>query len=734
MSVDNALSEGLKAFAEESRELIEVSEDILLQLEDTPEDEALIGELFRNMHTIKGSAGIFGFDQVVSFTHHVESLLGLVRNGEIKLQESLISTLLQARDHISELIDCALAEQSLTELQQRTEQNLFEQISHYLVNENSNDLSDSSDEQMETSSKTNNKRSWHISVRFSSSVLQNGMDPLSFINYLTHLGELTQVDVVDANLPSLPDLEPENCYLGFEISFISDVSKQEIEDVFEFVLDDCQLTILSSDSDTDEFKKLIENLPQEKMLIGDMLIRSGVLTKSELNTILDIQQNIKIEQANPNAESQQSLPSVGEIAVKQGLVKASVIDAAVGKQKQSQQVMAQQSLRINALKLGQLIDLVGELVIAGANISNQAKALNNDYLSESSENLLRLVDEIRGVSLGLRMVQIGDTFNRFKRVVRDLCKEFNKQIDLKIKGGETELDKAVIEKISDPLMHMVRNAIDHGVEPPEERVKQGKPEKAVLSLVAYHDSGAVVIEINDDGRGIDRQKIVQKAIQNGLLSPDHNLSDKEVYQLIFEAGFSTAEKVSNVSGRGIGMDVVRRNINDLRGQVEINSELGKGSQFKMRIPLTLAIIDGFHVSVGGTSFIIPLGMVDECIELDGVLKKQENRGNYVNLRGSVLPFVRLSEIFGEYPLDENIKRRDNIVVVQFGEIKMGLVVDELLGEQQAVIKPLGRIFENLKCVSGATILGGGDVAMILDVPQLLSLTQVTSGVSDGVVQ
>jgi two-component system chemotaxis sensor kinase CheA len=333
--------------------------------------------------------------------------------------------------------------------------------------------------------------------------------------------------------------------------------------------------------------------------------------------------------------------------------------------------------------------------------------------------LTRLVEEIRDATLSLRMVQIGDTFNRFKRVVRDISKELGKNVNLQISGGDTELDKTVVEKISDPLMHLIRNSMDHGIETPSVRTAVGKSETAVIKLEAYHDSGSIVIEISDDGAGLNPDILIAKAIENGLITAKQQLTQPEIHRLIFAPGFSTAKEVTNISGRGVGMDVVNKNIDALRGQISVDSELGVGTNFTIRLPLTLAIIEGFQVQVGNASYVIPLDLVEECIELD---EQQAKKGEYVDLRGEVMPYLHLSEIFNDgYDSDTKIDRkgkRDNIVVVQHAGQKAGLVVDELLGEHQTVIKPLGKIFQNLKGISGATILGSGEVAMIIDVPAL----------------
>jgi two-component system chemotaxis sensor kinase CheA len=327
--------------------------------------------------------------------------------------------------------------------------------------------------------------------------------------------------------------------------------------------------------------------------------------------------------------------------------------------------------------------------------------------------LLRLVEDIRDSALQLRMVQIGETFNRFNRVVRDSSREMGKAIELVITGAETELDKSVVEKLGDPLMHLVRNAIDHGIESAALRAARGKPENGTVQLNAYHDSGNIIIEVIDDGGGLPREKIRQKAIDKGLIDGAATLSEHEVINLIFEAGFSTADRVTNISGRGVGMDVVRRNIQSLRGSVEVATVDGEGSTFTIRLPLTLAIIDGFLTGVGKASYVVPLDSVVECIELADV---PENR-NYLNLRGEVLPFVRLRELFGIHGAAPS---RQNVVIVQYAGEKAGLVVDALLGEFQTVIKPLGVLFKNIRGIGGSTILGTGDVALILDVPALVS--------------
>lgn len=731
-NVDDFMEEGLQAFAEESSELLEKTEEILLRLEENPDNDDLVNELFRAVHTIKGSSGIFGFMHVVEFTHVAESVMGKVRDHEIPLDENLMGLLLASRDQISSLVSDVLDGNSgdLPPAIKQSGDELLAKLNQYLgesppQNQNvsaSSVPADTTDENTESDDARVESDFWHISVRFNSNVLENGMDPLSFFRYMPTVGDVINMTPMTETIPVLAEMNPESCYLGFEIDLKTSASKDEIADIFEFVKDDCVLNILPPRSSLSDFTALIESLPEENMTIGEILVKSGALTVDELNQALNTQDGQTIVETSVDDEGieseQVTKPQLGEVMIQQGSVNQPVIDAAVKKQNQVKEAkkIQQQTIRVNADKLGNLINLVGELVISSAHTELKAKQSEQTELLEVAEHMTRLVEEIRDATLGLRMVQIGDTFSRFKRVVRDLSRELGKKIDFQISGGDTELDKTVVEKIGDPLMHLVRNALDHGIELPEVRAKHGKDEMATVRLNAFHDSGSIVIQIIDDGNGMDPDKLVAKAVANGIIQENHNLTNSEIYRLIFEPGFSTAEQVSNISGRGVGMDVVRRNIEELRGQIDIESELGKGSTFSIRLPLTMAIIDGFQVHVGKSAYVIPLDLVDECIELQETMHEQ---GEYINLRGEVMPFIKLNEIFGETPRKRDKKNRDNIVVVQFAGQKTGLVVDELLGEYQTVIKPLGKVFSNLKGISGATILGSGEVAMIIDVPALV---------------
>lgn len=718
--------EALQTFIAESRELLQSMEDALLRIEQSPDDEEIINSIFRAAHTIKGSAGLFGLDYIVAFTHVAESVLDRVRNAELQIESELVALLLSSGDHIAELVDHTVAGggKPADEISARGE-TLINLLNAYLekdhkktsgIPEKANlgeaipvkhehPYTKEGGSQVETDL-------WHLSLRFGRDVLRNGMDPLSFIRYLSTLGDINQIVTLLDDIPPATEMDPESCYLGFEIGFKSDADKVTIEDVFEFVREDSRIRILPPRSKISDYLQLIADLPEEDLRVGEMLVRCGTLTHTELQEALRLQHLDGMATTRP----------IGEVLVETQMVQLPVMEAALTKQKHVKETKNAEAnlIRVDADKLDHLINLVGELIIAGAGATLLAQRTGNTDLLEATSTMSRLVEEVRDSALNLRMVQIGGTFNRFQRVVRDVSKELGKDIELVISGAETELDKTVVEKIGDPLTHLVRNSMDHGIESADVRRARGKPAKGMLKLNAYHDAGSIVIEVIDDGGGLNKEKILRKAIERGLVAENQNLSDKEIYNLIFEAGFSTADAVSNLSGRGVGMDVVRRNIAALRGTVDLDSTEGKGSTVRIRLPLTLAIIDGFLVGVGDASYVIPLDMVVECIELNA-WQGDCNDSRYLNLRGEVLPYRRLREHF---EVEGERARRENVVVVRYGSAKAGLVVDKLMGEFQTVIKPLGKVFSQIRGIGGFTILGSGEVALILDVPGLLK--QVTA--------
>jgi two-component system chemotaxis sensor kinase CheA len=710
------MEEILSVFAVEAREQLEAMEAGLMQLEQGDRDPETINAVFRAAHTIKGGAGVVEIHSVEKFTHILENVLDRLRNGEIDVSGEMISGLLAGCDHIGLLLGVVQGGQFEPDddLKQAGEA-ISDQLRPFLGAKVQADVAANADNPAGAAFPGADQDKpghdcWHISVRFGQSVLKNGMDPLAFLHYLLNLGEVAHMTTLTEGLPKTDEMVPECCYLGFEISFRSHATKAAIEKVFDFCRDDCDLYILPPNSKLVDFMQLIEALPEETMRLGEILVKSGAITHEELEAGLRQQSTAKVgagETAPP--------PQLGEILVQQSTVQPELVEAAAAKQKVvSEKKAAEASLiRVHADKLDQLIDQVGELVIAGASANLLARKSGEGALIEATSVLTRLVESIRDSALQLRMVQIGETFNRFHRVARDVSKELGKEIELVISGAETELDKSVVEKIGDPLMHLVRNAMDHGIEPATVRAAAGKPAKGRVELNAFHDSGSIVIEVVDDGGGLNKDRIEAKALERGLIQPGQVLSDQDIVNLIFEAGFSTVEKVTNLSGRGVGMDVVRKNITALRGTVQVKTEPGVGSRFTIRLPLTLAIIDGFLTGVAKSSYVIPLDMVVECIELADTSADRD----YLNLRGQVLPYVRLRELF-EVP--GNQPSRENVVVVQYAGQKAGIVVDQLLGEFQTVIKPLGTLFRNMRGIGGSTILGSGEVALILDVQALVS--------------
>ncbi|MFT3905952.1 MAG: chemotaxis protein CheA [Steroidobacteraceae bacterium] len=653
MNVDEALP----AFIAESADLLREMEAGLLHCSSHGADAETINLIFRSAHTIKGSSGLFGLQDVVAFVHVVETVLDRVRLGQQVLDDALVTLLLACKDHIEVLIEQIAAGSSGADaaLLARGD-NLIEQLKTQsgAAAESPGEVEELGTAQVQASPA--GEAEWGVQVRFGAEVFRAGMDPLGFIRYLTTFGELTRMQVLTDQLPSLAELDPEQCHLGFDLGLRTSAGKERIEAAFEFVREDCTLEIT----------------PPAR--------RAG-------------------DQEGASAEVRADLPESAAPARATGSTPA-------------------QSIRVDAPKLDTLITRIGELIIAAARTKLLAQRAANTELEECASTLSELVEQVRESALQLRMVRIGGTFERFQRVVRDVSRELGKDIQLQIRGEDTELDKTVVEKIGDPLTHLVRNAIDHGIESAAERQARGKSAVGTVTLNAYHDSGSIVIEVGDDGGGMRRDRILAKAIERGLADAEQTYSDSEVFGFIFEPGFSTAAAVTNLSGRGVGMDVVKRNISALRGSIAIGSIEGQGSTITIRLPLTLAIINGFQIGVGQSTFVLPLEAIDECIEYSAA----EDR-SLTELRGQVLPFVRLRDMFS---VCGTPARRQSIVVVRHAGVRAGLVVDTLLGECQTVIKPLGGLFRNADYASGSSILGNGDVALILDVPALVRRATLAS--------
>jgi two-component system chemotaxis sensor kinase CheA len=712
--MDN-MEEVREVFTAECSEILQKMESILLELEDVdvpPEEK--IHELFRFIHTIKGSAGIFGYEAIVSFTHIVESLLDKIREGILPFKKESIGLLLDCRDHISELIEAAANGNPLERNTIKNQEKLTVILENLLgvvpPLTQTEAVAGNVVQNPEKVSKESKASLWHISLRFKEDTIRNGLDPFSTFQYLNRVGEIIRLYTLTNKVPTIENLDPEGCYLGFEILYKCDKDLLFVQEAFEFVQYDCDIYIISPHRKPEDW---IEFFVYRKEPII-RLVRSLFYTKSlDKKTLKLIKINYKKSKENPTKDTEQTQKN-NQVEEDISDVHHS-LDTKNEHSPKTKEVGTKEnkSIRIDSSKLDVLINLVGELVVNGASLTQISAERKDSQLIETVSHLNTLINEIRDTSLNLRMVQIGETFNRFHRVVRDISQELNKDVQLTITGGETELDKIVVEKINDPLMHLIRNSLDHGIESIEDRIAKGKSPRGKLSLHAYHEAGNIVIEVKDDGKGLDKKKILKKAIEKGIINVEKNLTEAEIHRLIFKAGFSTAEKVTSISGRGVGLDVVEKNIESLRGSITLFSEENKGSTFQIRLPLTLAIIDGFLFKISNFYYVVPLYQIVECIEYKD---EDSTENDFINLRGNLLPFLRLSKLFHLHE-DSNTSRK-NILILQNMGSQVGILVDSLHGEFQTVIKPLGKLFQNLKGISGTTVLGSGEVALILDVGML----------------
>ena len=681
-------------FREEATELLIVLESALLELEEQPDDVESVDQAFRAMHTIKGSGAMFGFDRLSAFTHHLENAFDLVRSGELAVTKSLINIALGSGDHIRHLLDDMNPSPGV----EAEGDALLEKLSGLLPGHEESPENDAHQQQQVEPNEAETDTTWRIRITPTGDTLANGMDPLPVLREISALGSC-HITTLHEGLPSLSELDPEACLLSWDIILTTGQQKNAIDDVFIFVMDDWEISIEEIDQDG----RWID--PQEEKTVGEILVERGDVTPQEVEQALS--------QKKRTGEILAEEVKVPPEKIKAALAEQQVVRKAHHKRKSKESVA---NVKVPADKLDSLMDLVGELVIAQARLNESAGKLVDTDLTSVAEEIERLTTELRDNTLGLRMLPIGTTFARFRRLVRDLANDLGKEIELVTEGAETELDKTVIDSLGDPLVHLIRNSIDHGIELPEEREAVGKPRKGTVHLSAVHSESHVVIKINDDGAGLDAVAIRAKAIERGVLSEDSEATDQELYNLIFDAGFSTAKTVSNVSGRGVGMDVVKRSIESLRGKVSIDSERGVGSTVTVELPLTLAIIEGLLVRVADERFVLPLSLVEECIELTSEQGQQRNGGQLIEVRGELVPYLHLRDWFG---LQGNNPLIEQIVVTRMGDTRFGFTVDEVIGQHQTVIKGLGKLYEGVKGLSGATILGDGTVALILDAPKLV---------------
>ncbi len=716
------IAAALPVFISEAVEQTEAIEALLLELEQQPDNRELLDSLFRCAHTVKGSAGIFGLNKVVEFTHHVETLLDQMRDGLMALTPALSTLLLQCNDQIKLLVAAATNEDSDTPEQCDARVDLVIQLralTEVHVQREAEALADTSTAGATTAGALTR---WTISARFGPETFRNGLDPLSIARYLGGMGKVLSVRCGTDAVPALVSLNPETCYLSFGMELESAASREQVQAAFSFAADDCELDVSAPETPDQTLARQIEEMPETPRL-GDMLVAVGALSQDRLAQVLSNQQQSRAMPATSQVK-------LGNLLQTQAGVATEVVEAALGRQQKLRETASGEEgryIRVQADRLDAVINLLGELVIAGAGATLLARETREVGLIEANLSMNSLIEEIRNGTLGLRMVPVGETFSRFRRVVRDTASSLGKEVNFEIVGGDAELDKSMVEKIADPLMHLVRNSLDHGLEAPQERLAAGKPSAGKLILSAQHETGAILIRIEDDGRGIHRERVLQRAWNRGLVEQGVVPSDDAINMLIFEPGFSTAEQVTNLSGRGVGMDVVRRNIEALRGTLKLTSKPGFGLQVDIRLPLTLAIIDGFLVGVGQSKFVLPLESVVEVIESGASSVKADANGRHcLELRGAVLPVVRLRTL---YAVESTYSERSSVVVVHSQRGQYGIEVETLLGQQQTVIKPLGRLFKTLRGISGSSILGNGEVALILDALSLgdLATSDTASG-------
>jgi len=673
----------------------------LLELEAQPDNAELINKVFRAMHTLKGSGAMFGFDDIAMFTHDVETVFDRVRNGELNVTKRLLDLTLASCDHVKWLLETPDASVSA----ENRGPELLEGFRSFLPGSDAGETGPEAQEPSEESDDSQKIETvYRIRFRPDQSIFSSGSNPLHFIEDLAAIGACKAFPNLE-KIPPIDEIDPFLCYVWWDILLRSASNVQEVQDVFAFIDDQCELSIEAVARDGDGYDALVGKK------LGEILIERGDIDPEALEAALSSQKRL------------------GDILTLAGLVTENQVASALAEQQAAKtikervepqaqahaQAAAASSIRISAEKLDFLVDLVGELVIVQAQIKQAVAKSGDVFLNSLSEQLERLSDDLRDSTLGIRMLPIGATFNKFRRLVRDLSAELGKEIDLVTSGEETELDKTVIERLGDPLVHLLRNSIDHGIEPPMEREAKGKPRAGSVTLSAEHSGGEVIIRIADDGAGMDAARIRAKAVERGLIAADAELTDKEIYNLIFLPGFSTAEKITSVSGRGVGMDVVKRAIDHLRGGVEVDSTKDKGSVISIRLPLTLVIINGLQVKIGEEHYVIPLSIVEECV---GLTREggPSDQSQIINLRGESVPFIRLREWFETEGTPPSIEQ---IVITSVEGMRVGLVVDHVIGEHQTVIKSLGRIYRDVEGLSGATIKGDGSMALILDVPGLL---------------
>ncbi|MGK7397119.1 MAG: chemotaxis protein CheA [Candidatus Cyclobacteriaceae bacterium M3_2C_046] len=669
--------ENLEAiFREEAFDLINDLEKSLFNLEANPTDKSLIERVFRVMHTLKGNCNMFGYEGMGEFTHSLENIYDLVREDKLPLNRDILDVSLMSLDHLKALInDSKIADPH----NQAMHQDLTGKIQGIINQESDPEEKEKPEAKSDLDISNGNVHTYYILFRPNDSILKNGTNPLYLLDELNALGNC-KITPHTIDIPEMDQLDPTTCYIFWDIYLATDKNMQSIYDVFIFVEKECQL----------EVHKVVEgNLLDKKEFVDKVDEELSFKEDINVNELKDFAQSLfKIVKGQRTSQSQNQPDK------KDSLVS---------------------SIRVSSEKLDDLMNLVSELVTTQASLSLIADNSESPELLAIAENIEKISRRLRDNTFSICLIPIENLITRFQRLVRDLSQELNKKIEFVTEGADTELDKSIIDSLADPLLHILRNSIDHGIEDAETRQKQGKPEKGRILLKAFYSGTHVMIQIKDDGKGIDPEKIKSKAISKGLIAPDAILSEREVFDLLFLPGFSTAQQVTEVSGRGVGMDVVKRKISDIRGEVNIDSKINEGTSITIKLPLTLSIIDGLLVKIYDTFFVIPLSAVDKCYEIEHI-EIAQSFNNLLVLDGKQVPFINLRD---EFNITFNPPNIQQVVMVDYDGDKVGLSVDEIIGEYQAVLKPLGRLYKDVEIVSGATILGDGTIALVLDTNRIV---------------
>lgn len=662
-------SEHLNLFYEEAEELVQTVENCLLDLEQSIDDMNIIGEAFRALHTIKGSSSMFGIDNIAEFTHDIENLFDSIRNGEIKITREIVDLTLGAVDQIKLMLKNGEDHEQVEEIKKR-----FAEIIGSMTDTPGTDEPDAYTESTNEGVKT-----YKIDFTPNPEIFFSGTNPLFLIEELKELGEI-KINASTHSIPPIDVIDPEKLYIKWEIILTTDAGVDAINDVFIFLDDESNVEIKplrGTDSKRPENGEKTET------------VKEAVKENAEVNK-------------KENKEIQAGKSSVRKAAETANYSKGRI--------------------KVDSEKLDLLVNLVGELVTVQGHLTQTSVSRKDPELITIAEEIERLTWSLRDNALNLKMVPIGSTFNQFNRLVRDLSKELGKKVEFETEGGETELDKNMIEHLHDPLVHIIRNCIDHGIEKPEERNAKGKNESGKVLIKAEHSGANVVITIKDDGAGLNRDAILKKAVERNIISAQDDPDDKTIYKMIFEPGFSTAAKITNLSGRGVGMDVVSKVIDSLRGTIDVDSTWGKGTSIKLKLPLTLAIIDGLLVKVAEEYFIVPLSYVEECVELTSRDIVEANGKNLLlNSHGDMIPYISLRDQFSVMGSAPDIQQ---VVIVNENDSKSGFLVDEIIGEHQTVIKSLGKFIRDVEGLSGLTILGNGTLALILDIPTVIKSAEL----------